>query len=223
MVASRDSAKIDKGKKYDKVREPIMIYIFVPVTELQEVETYLAYNRYFDYTGILVFPTDIMPSLDQNGRIIFRDKESISFSSIGSGGFFHCLKKDGLLGHMKSHGIEFAQVLNMEHVNATIMNAPLLGYLATNADDTNMIAEMSTTEPGYIENPTIIYDKKAGALKYATSFAQFKMSNQEGKPYMARYHLHSTNCYLKVSFIEDALLKHKGDIFQYCKITLGIA
>lgn len=214
MVGCFDIAKIDKGKKYDKVREPIMIYLFVPVTEQQEVETYLAYNRYFDYTGILVFPTDIMPSLDQNGRIIFRDKESISFSSIGSGGFFHCLKKDGLLGHMKSHGIEYVQVLNMEHVNANVMAAPLLGYLAFTTDGTNMIAEVSRTEPGFIESPTIIYDKKAEKLKYATAFSQFKMSDDQGKPFMPRYHLHSTNCYLKVSFIEEGLLKHKGDLFQ---------
>lgn len=214
MVEARDPAKIDKGKKYDKVREPIMVYVFVSLTELQDVETYLAYQRYFDYTGILVFPTDVMPNLDQNGRIVFRDKESISFSSIGSGGFFHCLKRDGLLGHMKSQGIEYVQVLNIEHVNAAIMPPSLLGFMVEDPEKPNMIAEVSLADSGFIQEPTIVLNSTTNELMYSTAFVQKQMTDFSGKPFKPRYHLHSTNCMLTVAFIEDALLKYKGELFQ---------
>ena len=49
-------AKIDKGKLYDKQREPIIIYIFVSSVEQLEVETYLAQNRVYEYCGLFVFP-----------------------------------------------------------------------------------------------------------------------------------------------------------------------
>lgn len=215
MVALFHPAKIDKGKKFDKVREPIMIYVFVSLTELQDVETYLAHQRYFDYTGILVFPTDVMPNLDQNGRIVFRDKESISFSSIGSGGFFHCLKRDGLLSHMKSQGIEFVQVLNVEHVNASIMPAALLGYMTEDISKPNMIAEVSQTDSGYIQYPTIVQNAKTNELIYSTTFAQKQMRDSSEHAFKPRYQLHSTNCMLTVEFIERALTNHKSDLFQY--------
>lgn len=191
-----------------------MIYVFVCLNELQEVETYLAHQRYFDYTGILVFPTDVMPNIDQNGRIVFRDKESISFSSIGSGGFFHCLKRDGLLGHMKSQGIEYVQVLNSEHVNASIIPASLLGYMADSPEKPNMVAEISQTDSGFIQLPTIVLNAKTNDLIYSTTFAQKQMKDHMGQPFKPKYHLHSTNCMLTVKFIEDALLNHKSDLFQ---------
>lgn len=80
MVPAGHAAKIDKGKKYEKHREPIMIYLFVSQQENNAVETYLAINRYFDYTGLLVFP--MVPF--GHGRTRSRTSTSKARSSSGT-------------------------------------------------------------------------------------------------------------------------------------------
>jgi len=193
----------------------MMIYLFVSQCEQVEVETFLAQKRYFDYNSLLVFPIDIVPNLDQKGNILFRDPENLSFSSIGSGAFMQCLKKDGLLGHMKSSGVDTVQIVNMEHVNVDLAKPHLLGYLADKGPAVNMLAELSLADPGFPEHPAIVLDVDTNKFTYCQPFALAKMRDANGNPFFTKYQSHSTNVYMKVTLIEDCITNHKSEIFQY--------
>lgn len=45
------------GKNYTKKREPILLFIEVNEMELDDVDKFLMYNKYFDYQGVICFAT----------------------------------------------------------------------------------------------------------------------------------------------------------------------
>ncbi len=161
---------------------------------------------------------DIVPNLDQQGKILFRDSENISFSSIGSGAFFQCLKRDGLLSHMSSSSVETLQIVNMNHVTAELAKPQLVGYLSENKKELDMVSEVS--EYDYLQmNPVIIMDEPTQRLYYADHFSISRMKDPKGNAFVPETQLHSTNVYLQTEFLGRSLNPYRSEIFRYLPLT----
>lgn len=62
-----------------------------------EEKHYFGYNKEF----IHFFKQEMAPSVDFNGKLLMEDKDRLSLSPNGNGGWFHSLQNAGLISHMK--------------------------------------------------------------------------------------------------------------------------
>lgn len=77
-----------------------------------EEHDFFGYNR--DY--VFFFVQEMAPSADYEGKIYLEEKNHISLSPNGNGGWFISLKKAGLLEKIKAMGVEWLNVFAVDNV-----------------------------------------------------------------------------------------------------------
>lgn len=80
--------------------------------EFFEAHDYFGYNKDF----VFFFIQAMAPSTDTNGRIYLEEKNHISLSPNGNGGWFISLKKAGLLEKIRELGVEWLNVFAVDNV-----------------------------------------------------------------------------------------------------------
>ena len=77
-----------------------------------EEHNYFGYNK--DY--VFFFVQEMAPSTDYDGKVYLEEKNHISLSPNGNGGWFISLKKAGLLEKIKGMGVEWLNVFAVDNV-----------------------------------------------------------------------------------------------------------
>lgn len=77
-----------------------------------EAHDYFGYNQ--DY--VFFFKQEMAPSTDFDGKIYLEEKDHISLSPNGNGGWFISLQKAGLLEKIKSMGVQWLNVFAVDNV-----------------------------------------------------------------------------------------------------------
>lgn len=96
-----------------------------------EEKHYFGYNKDF----IRFFKQDMAPSVDFNGKILMEDKDRLSLSPNGNGGWFHSLQNAGLISHMKEIGIEWLTVFAVDNVLQRINDPAYVGAVIASKRD----------------------------------------------------------------------------------------
>ena len=96
-----------------------------------EEKQYFGYNKDF----IRFFKHDMAPSVDFNGKLLMEDKDRLSLSPNGNGGWFHSLQNAGLISHMKEIGIEWLTVFAVDNVLQRINDPAYVGAVIASGCD----------------------------------------------------------------------------------------
>ena len=96
-----------------------------------EEKQYFGYNKEF----IHFFKQEMAPSVDFNGKLLMEDKDRLSLSPNGNGGWFHSLQNAGLISHMKEIGIEWLTVFAVDNVLQRINDPAYVGAVIASGCD----------------------------------------------------------------------------------------
>lgn len=88
-----------------------------------EEKNYFGYNRDF----IFFFIQNMAPSVSYDGKILMEDKDKISASPDGNGGWFTSLVDAGLSGKLSEMGVEWLNVFSVDNVLQKIADPVFLG------------------------------------------------------------------------------------------------
>lgn len=88
-----------------------------------EEHDYFGYNK--DY--VFFFVQEMAPSTDYDGKVYLEEKNHISLSPNGNGGWFISLKKAGLLEKIKGMGVEWLNVFAVDNVLQKMVDPAFLG------------------------------------------------------------------------------------------------
>lgn len=88
-----------------------------------EEKNYFGYNR--DYVSFFV--QDMAPSCDYNGKLYMEDKDKVSMSPNGNGGWFSSFVNSGCIDKAKKLGVEWLNVFAVDNVCQRIADPCFIG------------------------------------------------------------------------------------------------
>lgn len=109
-------------KKLQDAKEKfgVLINWYIMTSEQNNDETiaYFEKNNYFGYDKnyIKFFKQGELPLLDENGKIILKEKNEIFMAPDGNGGIFRALGTSGILDDMKKNGVKYLAVGNVDNI-----------------------------------------------------------------------------------------------------------
>lgn len=95
----------------------------------QETLDFLADNRYFglDRNTVFIFPQNMIPSLDMNGKIILESRCGIFKNPDGHGGSITALASSGILNKIKKMGMEIISYFQVDNPLVNIIDPVFIG------------------------------------------------------------------------------------------------
>ena len=119
----------DAYKKYG-----VLTYWYVMTSEQNNNETvkFFEDNNYYGYDKehIIFFKQGELPLLDAEGKIVLKDKANVFMAPDGNGGIFKALGTNGILEHMKQHGIKYLTVGNVDNILIHMVDPIVLGIMS---------------------------------------------------------------------------------------------
>lgn len=109
-------------KKLQDAKEKfgVLINWYIMTSEQNNDETiaFFEKNNYFGYDKnyIKFFKQGELPLLDENGKIILKEKNEIFMVPDGNGGIFRALGTSGILDDMKKNGVKYLAVGNVDNI-----------------------------------------------------------------------------------------------------------
>ena len=118
---------IATGIKYNN---PILWFIMTSETNHDQTVDFLKKNNYFGYdqSNIHFFNQEMIPAIDDNGKLILDKKNHIFTNPNGHGGSLSAIWNSGSIKKMQSKGIEFIFYFQVDNVLADICDPVYLGY-----------------------------------------------------------------------------------------------
>ncbi|MBQ9314329.1 MAG: UTP--glucose-1-phosphate uridylyltransferase [Clostridia bacterium] len=106
-------------------------YIMTSIQNHDETVKFFEENHYFNYDKehIIFFNQGELPLLDETGKIAFKDKAHIFMAPDGNGGIFEALKCEGIISHMKQHGIKYLAIGNVDNILINMIDPILIGLM----------------------------------------------------------------------------------------------
>lgn len=107
----------------------IPLFIMTSTKNDEETRNFFRENNYFGYDKkfIYFFVQSMAPSMDFNGKYFLEDKDCISLSPNGNGGWFSSMVNSGLLNNIKMMGIEWLNVFSVDNVLQRIADPVFVG------------------------------------------------------------------------------------------------
>jgi UDP-N-acetylglucosamine/UDP-N-acetylgalactosamine diphosphorylase len=90
---------------------------------------YMSKNGFFGLNAedVRIFPQDMIPSIDSDGRIMLESKCTVFKNPDGHGGCFQALNKSGALDEMKKRGIETISYFQVDNPVTKIIDPVFIG------------------------------------------------------------------------------------------------
>ncbi len=119
------------SRKY-KTRLPF--YVMTSETNHAATMEYFHENSFFglERTDVFLFPQEMIPALDLEGRLILDAKEHIFTNPNGHGGSISSLYSSGACADMRSRGIKYVFYFQVDNVLVKIADPVFLGYHVEN-------------------------------------------------------------------------------------------
>lgn len=121
----------------NKIGAWIPLYIMTSDKNNADTVAFLHEKNFFGYNKdyIHFFIQDMAPSVSYGGKILMEDKHLISLSPNGNGGWFHSMKRAGLVSEMKESGIEWLTVFAVDNVLQRINDPTWIGAVIDSGCD----------------------------------------------------------------------------------------
>jgi UDP-N-acetylglucosamine/UDP-N-acetylgalactosamine diphosphorylase len=105
-------------------------YIMTSDTNAGETRTFFEQNHLFGYppADIFFFEQEMIPALDENGKLILDAPDHIFMNPNGHGGTLMALEKSGGLGDMQRRGIEEVFYFQVDNVLLQMCDPLFIGY-----------------------------------------------------------------------------------------------
>lgn len=107
----------------------VPLYIMTSEKNNDETIAFFREHSYFGYNPdfIRFFKQEMAPSVGYDGKIYMEDKDSVSLSPNGNGGWFSSLQKTGYVEQMKETGMEWLTVFAVDNVLQRINDPAFIG------------------------------------------------------------------------------------------------
>jgi len=112
-------------------------YIMTSDTNAGETRAFFETNRLFGYSSkdAVFFEQEMIPALDENGKLILDAPDHIFMNPNGHGGTLTALEKSGALADMRRRGIEEIFYFQVDNVLLNMCDPLFIGYhVAANAE-----------------------------------------------------------------------------------------
>lgn len=103
---------------------------------------YFKENAYFGLAAdsVQFFQQGLLPCLTNDGKIIMESAGKVAMAPDGNGGIYPSLLKSGMLGDMKSRGIQYLHVFSIDNALVKPADPVFIGYcISQNADCGNKV------------------------------------------------------------------------------------
>lgn len=189
------------SEKYN-VRIPWII--MTSMENHNETVSFLKENRYFGLNSddVLFFSQNLIPSLDENGRLILESRNSIFMNPDGHGGSLSALSSSGVLDKMKNRGIETITCFQVDNPLVKIIDPAFIGFHILYDSDVSSKAVKKTDPDEKVGLFVKFANGKTGVVEYSdmtTEKQNQKDDNGELKFCMGNIAIHL----FKVTYIEE--------------------
>lgn len=118
----------------DKTGTWVPLFIMTSEKNNEETLAFFKEKNYFGYNKdyIFFFVQNMAPSVSYDGKILMEDKDKISTSPNGNGGWFTSLVDAGLLGKLSEMGVEWLNVFSVDNVLQKIADPVFVGAVLEN-------------------------------------------------------------------------------------------
>jgi UDP-N-acetylglucosamine/UDP-N-acetylgalactosamine diphosphorylase len=164
---------------------PIPWYIMTSDTNDGETRAFFEENRFFDYplADIFFFEQEMMPAIDENGKLILETPDRIFMNPNGHGGTLSALEKSGALADMRRRGVEEIFYFQVDNVLLKLCDPSFIGYHVTaNAEMSAKVC--SKRDPyekvGVIGRVVDSTSSKAGKLK-VIEYSDLTLADKEAR------------------------------------------
>ena len=99
-----------------------------------ETVSYFEEMNFFglDRADVFIFPQNMIPSLDREGRLVLQDSSSLFRNPDGHGGSLTALQTSGVLGEMLQRGVEIISYFQVDNPLIKIIDPEFIGYHVMN-------------------------------------------------------------------------------------------
>ena len=139
-------------QKLKEAKEKYGVYIswYIMTSEQNNDETvaFFEKNNYFGYDKnyIKFFKQGELPLLDENGKVILKEKDEIFMAPDGNGGIFRALGNSGILSEMRKNGVKYLAVGNVDNILIHMVDPLAIGLMI---DKNAKILSKSFMKPGW--------------------------------------------------------------------------
>lgn len=113
----------------DKAGCFVPLYIMTSDKNNEETIAFFEEKNYFGYSKEFVkfFRQEMAPSTDYDGKLLMEEKDSLSLSPNGNGGWFYSMVKSGVIDDVHARGIEWLNVFAVDNVLQRIADPVFIG------------------------------------------------------------------------------------------------
>lgn len=122
----------DKLKRiYEKYGVKIKWYIMTSNSNDKETKKFFESNNYFEYgkENIKFFVQGELPLVDEAGKIVLKEKNTIYTAADGNGGIYEALRKNKILEEMEKESIEYLGIGNVDNILINMLDPIFIGLM----------------------------------------------------------------------------------------------
>lgn len=112
-------------------------YIMTSIQNHDETLKFFEDNDFFEYDRehIIFFNQGELPLLNDNGKIVLKDKANVFMAPDGNGGIFKALGTENILKHMEQHGVKYLTIGNVDNILINMIDPIMLGLMIEKSVD----------------------------------------------------------------------------------------
>ncbi len=122
--------------KFANEKYGIKIFWYIMTSETNNDETikFFEDNNFFGYdkTHVIFFKQGELPLLDENGKVVLKDKNKIYMAPDGNGGIFKALGDNAIIEHMKNNDIKYLAIGNVDNILIHLVDPIVVGIMEKN-------------------------------------------------------------------------------------------
>ena len=116
-------------KVTDEAGVTVPLYVMTSDKNNDETVRFFKEHKFFGYpeSEVAFFIQDMAPSVDHNGKLLLEEKDSLSLSPNGNGGWYASMAKTGVLEDVKKRGIKWLNIFAVDNVLQQIADPLFIG------------------------------------------------------------------------------------------------
>lgn len=122
----------DKLKEtYEKHGVKIKWYIMTSDSNDFDTKNFFEENNYFNYgkENICFFKQGELPLINEEGRIVLKEKGKVFMAPDGNGGIFEALRKNNILKEMEANGVKYLGIGNVDNILLNLLDEVFIGLM----------------------------------------------------------------------------------------------
>lgn len=158
----------DKLKKvYKEYGVKVKWYVMTSNANDAETREFFSKNNYFDYgkENIRFFTQGELPLINEEGKIVLKEKGKLFMAPDGNGGIYEALRKNKILEEMETEGVDYLGICNVDNILMNVLDEDFIGLMV---DGNYELATKTTTKisPEEKIGAVCLMDGKPGVVEY---------------------------------------------------------